>query len=41
MDTITAPLVFPHAQPPAPGIVTQITPGVLWFRLPLPTGSIT
>ena len=36
MDTITAPLVFPHAQPPAPGIVTQITPGVLWFRLPLP-----
>ena len=36
MDTMTAILVFPHAQPPAPGTLTQIAPGVLWFRLPLP-----
>ena len=36
MDTMTATLVFPHAQPPAPGTLTTIAPGVLWFRLPLP-----
>jgi glyoxylase-like metal-dependent hydrolase (beta-lactamase superfamily II) len=36
MDTNAPTLVFPHAQPPAPGTVTTITPGVLWFRLPLP-----
>lgn len=36
MDNITAALVFPHAQPPEPGTLTQIAPGVLWFRLPLP-----
>ena len=29
-------LSFPHAQPPAPGAVTQVAPGILWFRLPLP-----
>jgi glyoxylase-like metal-dependent hydrolase (beta-lactamase superfamily II) len=29
-------LTFPHAAPPAPGEVTEITPGVLWFRLKLP-----
>lgn len=29
-------LVFPHAQPPAPGTLTQITRGVQWLRLPLP-----
>src|ERR1019366_5264143 len=33
---IDATLVFPHAQPPAPGTLTQITPGVQWLRLPLP-----
>ena len=36
MDSIAATLAFPHAQPPAPGTVTTITPGVVWFRLPLP-----
>jgi len=29
-------LVFPHAQPPAPGTLTEIAPGVQWLRLPLP-----
>jgi glyoxylase-like metal-dependent hydrolase (beta-lactamase superfamily II) len=29
-------LVFPHAQPPAPGSLIEIAPGVQWFRLPLP-----
>ncbi len=29
-------LTFPHAQPPAPGEVTEVAPGVLWFRLKLP-----
>lgn len=32
----SASLVFPHTSPPAPGKVTQIAPGILWFRLPLP-----
>jgi len=36
MDSAAPSLVFPHAHPPAPGTVTQITQGVLWFRLPLP-----
>ena len=34
MDSET--LTFPHAAPPAPGEVTQVAPGVLWFRLKLP-----
>jgi glyoxylase-like metal-dependent hydrolase (beta-lactamase superfamily II) len=29
-------LTFPHAAPPAPGEVTRIAQGVLWFRLKLP-----
>ncbi len=29
-------LTFPHAAPPAPGEITTIAPGVLWFRLKLP-----
>jgi len=29
-------LVYPHAQPPAPGQLTEIAPGVMWLRLPLP-----
>lgn len=36
MDTVESPLTFPYAQPPAPGTVTTIADGVLWFRLPLP-----
>ena len=36
MDSATPSLVFPHAQPPGPGNVTPIAPGVQWFRLPLP-----
>jgi glyoxylase-like metal-dependent hydrolase (beta-lactamase superfamily II) len=31
-----ATLAFPHPHPPAPGAVTPIAPGILWFRLPLP-----
>jgi glyoxylase-like metal-dependent hydrolase (beta-lactamase superfamily II) len=29
-------LEFPHAQPPAPGVLIDIAPGVRWSRLPLP-----
>jgi glyoxylase-like metal-dependent hydrolase (beta-lactamase superfamily II) len=29
-------LHFPHEQPPQPGQVMEIAPGVQWFRLPLP-----
>ncbi len=29
-------LVFPFAQPPGPGELTEVAPGVLWLRLPLP-----
>ena len=29
-------LTFPHTQPPAPGALVPIAPGVLWLRLPLP-----
>ncbi|HEY1934662.1 MAG TPA: MBL fold metallo-hydrolase [Acetobacteraceae bacterium] len=33
---MTQTLTFPHAQPPAPGTLIQIAPGVQWLRLPLP-----
>ena len=36
MQQDTTALVFPHAQPPAPGTLTAITQGVQWLRLPLP-----
>ena len=29
-------LTFPHHQPPAPGEVVPVSPGVQWLRLPLP-----
>jgi glyoxylase-like metal-dependent hydrolase (beta-lactamase superfamily II) len=29
-------LTFPHAEPPPPGGVRPLAPGVLWLRLPLP-----
>ena len=29
-------LDFPHAAPPAPGEATEVAPGVLWIRMPLP-----
>jgi glyoxylase-like metal-dependent hydrolase (beta-lactamase superfamily II) len=29
-------LVFPHMQPPEPGQLIEIAPGVQWLRLPLP-----
>jgi glyoxylase-like metal-dependent hydrolase (beta-lactamase superfamily II) len=29
-------LVFPHLQPPEPGKLIQVAPGVQWLRLPLP-----
>lgn len=29
-------LTFPHPQPPASGTTTEIAPGVLWLRMPLP-----
>lgn len=31
-----AQLVFPHAEPPAPGSTIEIAPGILWARLALP-----
>jgi glyoxylase-like metal-dependent hydrolase (beta-lactamase superfamily II) len=31
-----ATLEFPHTQPPVPGTLIDIAPGVQWFRLPLP-----
>ena len=27
---------FPWREPPAPGAATEIAPGILWPRLPLP-----
>ncbi len=37
-DTLSdsAPLSFPWNKPPVPGTVTEVAPGVLWARLPLP-----
>lgn len=29
-------LTFPFPEPPAPGAVTKVAPGILWARLPLP-----
>ena len=29
-------LVFPFAEPPAPGQVIEVAPGILWARIPLP-----
>ena len=31
-----ASLTYPHAQPPAPGTLIEVAPGVQWSRLPLP-----
>src|SRR5581483_713582 len=31
-----APLVFPAPQPPEPGRVIEVAPGILWARIPLP-----
>lgn len=31
-----APISFPHPEPPAPGAVTEVAPGVLWTRFALP-----
>ncbi len=39
LDRPTAPpqgLRHPFAHPPAPGCATEVVPGVLWLRLPLP-----
>ena len=36
-QTQTEPtLIHPFAEPPAFGTVTEVAPGVLWLRLPLP-----
>lgn len=32
----SAPLEFPFAEPPAPGSVREVAPGVFWLRMPLP-----
>jgi glyoxylase-like metal-dependent hydrolase (beta-lactamase superfamily II) len=29
-------MTYPHAEPPAEGGLTQVAPGVLWLRMPLP-----
>lgn len=31
-----SPLRFPFTEPPAPGAVTEVAPGILWVRLALP-----
>lgn len=35
-DPAAPNLRFPFARPPAPGEITEVAPGVLWFRLTLP-----
>ncbi|MGI9356851.1 MAG: MBL fold metallo-hydrolase [Rhizobiaceae bacterium] len=30
------PIIQPFEKPPAPGAVTEVAPGILWARLPLP-----
>lgn len=35
-DPANPALIYPFAQPPAPGEITEVAPGVLWFRLKLP-----
>jgi glyoxylase-like metal-dependent hydrolase (beta-lactamase superfamily II) len=34
--TDNSPLVFPMAEPPPPGGVVEVAPGILWARIPLP-----
>jgi glyoxylase-like metal-dependent hydrolase (beta-lactamase superfamily II) len=34
--TATAEIVFPQPNPPDPGTMREIAPGILWLRLPLP-----
>lgn len=34
--TAPADLVFPYPEPPDPGTITEVAPGVLWLRLALP-----
>ena len=29
-------LTYPFATPPAPGEVTEVAPGILWIKMPLP-----
>lgn len=33
---MSAGIAYPWAEPPAPGTATEVAPGVLWMRLPLP-----
>ena len=35
-DIAPTGLIYPRAEPPAPGEIQPIAPGVLWLRLPLP-----
>lgn len=35
-DRPASVLTFPHAEPPGPGRLTEVAPGVMWLRLPLP-----
>jgi glyoxylase-like metal-dependent hydrolase (beta-lactamase superfamily II) len=36
VDDVARPLSFPHLEPPAPGSVCEVAPGVYWLRMPLP-----
>ncbi len=36
MQQSSSTLTFPHAEPPPPGTLIEIGPGLRWFRLPLP-----
>ena len=33
---MSAGIAYPWPDPPAPGTATEVAPGVLWLRLPLP-----
>ena len=35
-DDMPRTIRFPHAEPPAPGAVTEVAEGILWARIPLP-----
>ena len=35
-SSLSYPLTYPFSDPPAPGTVTAVAPGVYWLRMPLP-----
>ena len=35
-DALVARIAFPQPEPPVPGTLREVAPGILWLRLPLP-----